>query len=386
MPGTTEVRSSVSARHLTTRPFALALLLLAVVGATAGWKVTEKTVTLSVDGTSRQLSTHAGSVRALLQQAHLTVGPHDVLAPGPGSHLADGGQVVLRRGRQLTLVVDGVSREVWVTATSVDEALGQIGLRTDGALLSADRSRALPLRGFSLEVRLPKRVTVLDAGRALHVTSTGLQLSDALAALHLVLRPADRIDLPVRTVLTDGLTARVTRIDGRSASTDLPVPFVTTSRPDPTSYVGTSRLGSPGRAGVRHRIFALRYVDHRLVSKRLTSDRVTVPPSPRVVLVGSLAWPLPVVIYQGPVYASTSSSSGGLDFAALANCESGGNPRAVSSGGDYRGLYQFSFGTWQGVGGSGDPIDASPAEQTNRAQILYGRGGRSAWPTCGSYL
>ncbi len=68
---------------------------------------------------------------------------------------------------------------------------------------------------------------------------------------------------------------------------------------------------------------------------------------------------------------------------AIAACESGGNPRAVSAGGTYRGLYQFDYGTWASVGGSGDPAAASPAEQTYRAALLYARSGPSPWPVCG---
>ena len=38
------------------------------------------------------------------------------------------------------------------------------------------------------------------------------------------------------------------------------------------------------------------------------------------------------------------------------------------------------------VGGSGNPADASAAEQTNRAQILYNRSGAGQWPHCGPRL
>ena len=372
----------MNARRLT-RPVALGVLLLAIVGGTTGWKLSEKTVTVSVDGVSRQLSTHAGSVRGLVQQAHLRVGPHDVLAPALGTPLADGATVVVRRGRQLTLVVDGVSRAVWVTARSVDEALGQIGLRTDGALLSADRSRAIPLRGFSLDVRTPKAVTVVDAGRVLHVTSTGLQLADALTALHLRLRPSDRIDLPPTTDLRNGLTARITRVAARQAAADVSVHFLTVRRPDAALYRGVVRVLAAGHVGSRHRSFALRFVNGHYVGSRLVSDVVTVRPQTRLVVYGTRARPQPRPVVHRAV---VSSSSGGLNWGALAQCESGGNPRAVSGSGTYRGLYQFSFSTWHGVGGSGDPIDASSSEQTYRAQVLYRSSGRGAWPVCGRYL
>ena len=77
---------------------------------------------------------------------------------------------------------------------------------------------------------------------------------------------------------------------------------------------------------------------------------------------------------------------GGVTMAtldAIADCESGGDPTAVSSDGTYRGLYQFDFGTWESVGGEGDPAAASAAEQSYRAALLYSRSGSSPWPVCG---
>ena len=68
---------------------------------------------------------------------------------------------------------------------------------------------------------------------------------------------------------------------------------------------------------------------------------------------------------------------------SIAACESGGNPQAVSAGGQYRGKYQFSPATWQAVGGSGDPAAAPEAEQDRRAAMLYAQSGAGQWPVCG---
>lgn len=67
---------------------------------------------------------------------------------------------------------------------------------------------------------------------------------------------------------------------------------------------------------------------------------------------------------------------------AIAACESGGNPAAVNPAG-YYGKYQFDLGTWQSVGGSGNPAEAPEAEQDYRAGLLYQRAGSSPWPVCG---
>jgi LysM repeat protein len=88
--------------------------------------------------------------------------------------------------------------------------------------------------------------------------------------------------------------------------------------------------------------------------------------------------------------AERPSSSGSVSMSAawrkVANCESSGNPRAVSPNGKYLGLFQFDMQTWRSVGGSGSPAKASAAEQLLRAKKLYAQRGNSPWPVCGRFL
>lgn len=81
-----------------------------------------------------------------------------------------------------------------------------------------------------------------------------------------------------------------------------------------------------------------------------------------------------------------SSLPAGVSMTTLESigaCESGSDPTAVSSDGSYRGKYQFDFGTWEAVGGSGDPAAAPESEQDYRAALLYSQSGSSPWPVCG---
>jgi soluble lytic murein transglycosylase-like protein len=83
------------------------------------------------------------------------------------------------------------------------------------------------------------------------------------------------------------------------------------------------------------------------------------------------------------LYATLPGGVSRATLDAIGACESGGDPTAVSSDGTYRGKYQFDYGTWESVGGSGDPAAASEAEQDYRAALLYSRSGSSPWPVCG---
>jgi hypothetical protein len=82
--------------------------------------------------------------------------------------------------------------------------------------------------------------------------------------------------------------------------------------------------------------------------------------------------------------AAAAPSTASPALQAIAACESGGNPAAIGGGGQFRGKYQFDYGTWQSVGGSGDPAAAPEAEQDKRAAILMARSGTTPWPVCGN--
>lgn len=93
-----------------------------------------------------------------------------------------------------------------------------------------------------------------------------------------------------------------------------------------------------------------------------------------------------VKTYKAPALKKTSSFINyNLNWAGLAQCESGGNA-SINTGNGFYGLYQFDLQTWYAVGGKGLPSNASAAEQTKRAQILYNQRGAQPWPVCGARL
>ena len=70
------------------------------------------------------------------------------------------------------------------------------------------------------------------------------------------------------------------------------------------------------------------------------------------------------------LFASLPGGVSQVTLDAIGACESGSDPTAVSSDGTYRGKYQFDYGTWESVGGTGDPAAASEPEQDYRAALL----------------
>jgi hypothetical protein len=82
--------------------------------------------------------------------------------------------------------------------------------------------------------------------------------------------------------------------------------------------------------------------------------------------------------------AVSPGSSGGIWY-SLAQCESGGN-WAINTGNGFYGGLQFTLSSWQAVGGSGYPHQASAGEQISRGQALQAIQGWGAWPACAAKL
>lgn len=90
--------------------------------------------------------------------------------------------------------------------------------------------------------------------------------------------------------------------------------------------------------------------------------------------------------YQRPQpQAAAPAVTGGSIWDQLAQCEAGGN-WAINTGNGYYGGLQFSLSSWQAVGGSGLPSNASREEQIMRGEMLKARQGWGAWPACSAKL
>jgi hypothetical protein len=81
-------------------------------------------------------------------------------------------------------------------------------------------------------------------------------------------------------------------------------------------------------------------------------------------------------------FAGTAAASSGVDWDAIAQCESGGN-WGISTGNGFYGGLQFTLSTWHSNGGVGNPANASRERQIAVAERVLVSQGIGAWPVCG---
>lgn len=95
--------------------------------------------------------------------------------------------------RSVTVTVDGQTRQVSTTARTVDGALAAMGLRGDGARLSVSRSMAIGRNGLSLSVVTPKQVSVVADGRTVEQAAAASTVGEAIVALRIGVGQADQV-------------------------------------------------------------------------------------------------------------------------------------------------------------------------------------------------
>ncbi|MGF1664089.1 MAG: ubiquitin-like domain-containing protein, partial [Kineosporiaceae bacterium] len=372
-----------SRRGLVVRAAAAASALAVVLATLATVALLDRTVTVDVDGRTQQVSFLGSEVSDALAEAGVEVGERDFVSPAVGESVADGGTVTVRYGRPFTVAVDGEERTYWTTGLTVEEAIAALGLRFEGAALSVSRSAPIGRQGLTVAVTTPKDVVVVTAGGEQAVTTTGRTVADVLAEAGITADGDDRVEPAADTVVTAGLRITYRAVDVTTVEEAVEVPAPVREVDSADLVEGETEVQEEGRAGSETVTWTVTTVDGVEESRVEKARAVTSEPVERVVLIGTKPRP-------APASGGTSPNVGGdvdsLNWAALAQCESGGNPSIVSSNGLYHGLYQFDAGTWQSVGGSGVASDAPADEQTYRAKLLYQQRGDAPWPSCGSRL
>ncbi|GGB82313.1 transglycosylase [Knoellia flava TL1] len=362
---------------------------LTVAAGSFGVAHLDKAVALSVDGTSSSLHVFGSTVGDALDKKGIELGEHDEVTPSLGTPIEDGDKISVRYGRKLTVTVDGVAKEYWTTATTVDAALRDLGIRAGAnATLSASRSQPIGRQGLSLTVTTPKAFTVTLAKKtttyATSATTVGEALNEARVAVD-----RDDIVAPGRdALLTRGLAIAVTKVDVKAAARSEAVAFGTVTKRDASLYEGQKKVLTAGKPGARTLNLRLTYLDGVLKGTKVLSSKVTRQPVSQVVAVGTKEKPAPAPSSTTTTTRDAGNTSGaGINLAnaamwdRIAQCESGGN-WSINTGNGYYGGLQFDIRTWLGAGG-GDFASradlASRAEQITVANRVYADRGLQPW-------
>ncbi len=207
----------------------LAVTIL-VSGITLGFILTKKTVTLADGGKETAVKTRAGSVRELLADKNVQLGPHDRVVPDSSAKITDGSRVEIKRAHRITLKAGSETVEFYSSADTVGDVLGE------------------------------KKVA-LNTGD--------------------ILKPA------AGEKITGDTEIRVTRVVNKTEVVTAPIPYDVRRVPNPEMSRGISRTVSRGKNGEERQTWSVTYHDGQEVGRNLVDRQVTAEPTDAVVQVGT---------------------------------------------------------------------------------------------------
>jgi uncharacterized protein YabE (DUF348 family) len=355
-------------------------LLRLLVGATllaltfaGGYAVAaHKTVKLTVDGSEMTVATMKSRVIDVVKENGFDVGDRDDLYPAANEQVHQSDSIVLRRSRPLQISLDGEnSRQVWTTASTVDEALAQLKM-TDKAPAAASRGGRVPLAGMSLPVVSAKTVQLNDAGvpRTIHLAAPNV--AGLLEAAGVPLKQNDTVVPPAWSPVVDNMQIQVTRIRIDKVTQRLPLPPNNQQIPDVTMNMSRQVVDDPGMPGTQDVTFAVSTVNGVETGRLPVANVVITPARDGVLRVGAKPGTEVPPVTNGAVWDS------------LSKCEAGGN-WAINTGNGFYGGVQFDQNTWERQGGLRYAPRADLAtreEQIAIAEVTRARQGWGAWPVC----
>ncbi|HEY5882921.1 MAG TPA: ubiquitin-like domain-containing protein [Nakamurella sp.] len=373
-----------------------AALVVALVAGGGVALAAHKDVAVTVDGQVQQVGTFSGSVEGALDAAGVTIGEHDTVAPALDTAISDGSQIVVEHGRLLTLTIDGQTREIWTTASTVEEALAELGQDPSAYQLSADRSREIPLDGLAVSADTLYSATISDgAAAATPLTSAAKTVGDLLAEQGIVLGALDTVSPDATTPLSNGLVVAVTRVAKTTVTEDVEVAQPADQTVEDSSVEeGVSTVTQQGSAGKDSVTFEVTTTNGAESAKTEVSRTAVTPAQATIITVGTQQ------TYTAPAASSSSrsssgssssssssssapasSGSSGINWDGIAQCESTGN-WSINTGNGYYGGLQFDNSTWASGGGTAYAPRAdlaSKEQQIAVAENVAASRGSSPW-------
>ena len=197
-----------------------------------------------------------------------------------------------------------------------------------------------------------------------------------LADAGITLDANDRVLPKASTPVANGMRIVVQRITTKQVTGHETIAFPIEKKYDSSMYQGQTKVLKRGTSGTARVTYEVSYVYGKQAGRTVVDRVVLSRPTAQVEKVGTKQRPEPKL------------AANGLDWDAVAQCESGGNWHINTGNGFYGGL-QFDYGTWLSNGGGAYAKRAdlaTRAEQIAIATKVYDARGSSPWPVCGQYL
>lgn len=352
---------------------------LAVGGVTA--QQLKKDITVDLNGEHISLATFSRDVDGVLRQAGVNVGEKDLVYPAPSETVADNDTVTVRTSKQVSVVIDGVKKDVTTNAITVEELFSQLNdvpAALSSASLNVEKGARIPAEGMSLDVVTPKIISLTTGDKTVFTQIAAATVADVLKERGIDVDTDDVVMPALDTAVSKDMNIKVDKVDSREEK-------ITEKFDEPATYIddaeqleGEETLVTPGTQGERTVTRKIVTVNGVETANEVVNEEIITPGVAATIKRGA----------KKPTTASAAAVASGSVWDQLAQCESGGN-WSINTGNGFTGGLQFVDSTWLGLGGgvyAPQAYLATREQQIAIAEKVLAAQGWGAWPACTAKL
>ncbi|MHC9594355.1 transglycosylase family protein [Corynebacterium diphtheriae] len=352
---------------------------LAVGGVTA--QQLKKDITVDLNGEHISLATFSRDVDGVLKQAGVNVGEKDLVYPAPSETVADNDTVTVRTSKQVSVVIDGVKKDVTTNAITVEELFSQLNdvpAALSSASLNVEKGARIPAEGMSLDVVTPKIISLTTGDKTVFTQIAAATVADVLKERGIDVDTDDVVMPALDTAVSKDMNIKVDKVDSREEK-------ITEKFDEPATYIddaeqleGEETLVTPGTQGERTVTRRIVTVNGAETANEVVNEEIITPGVAATIKRGT----------KKPTTASAAAVASGSVWDQIAQCESGGN-WSINTGNGFTGGLQFVDSTWLGLGGgvyAPQAYLATREQQIAIAEKVLAAQGWGAWPACTAKL
>ena len=258
------------------------LLIVISVAGILYYEGTKKTVSLTADGKTEEITTHAKTVGEVLSENNIEYKEQDYISPSIETKVKDNLKIVWKPAFQVILNIDGQEKKVWTTAKTVGEFLESENIQVkehDDLNVSLDTKIK---QGLGVKLDVAFQVVVNDGGKESTAWSTVTTVDDFLKEQGIELNELDRVEPGLDEMVSKDTTVNIIRVEKVTDVVEEPIDFAVVTKKTEAYYPENRKWSNKGKRKIQ-KTYEVVLENGVEVSKTLVKEEVLEKPTDKIV-------------------------------------------------------------------------------------------------------
>ncbi|MGM0899380.1 MAG: ubiquitin-like domain-containing protein [Bacillota bacterium] len=263
------------------------VLLFAAVLAFAIFEGTKNTVTITANGETEEIRTHAETVGDVLDEQAIEVGKDDFLSHSADTKIEGDAAIEWDEAEQYAVTVDGETRSAWTTENTVSAILEKAEIEVTKHDKVSPALDETVNKDTVIDVEKAYEVTIVDGGKDKKVWSTSTTVADFLKQHSIELSKLDRVEQDMDELVLPNSKVEVVRVEKVTDVVEDAVKYAVETRKDSSLLKGSEKLVQKGQNGLVKKTYEVVKENGKEVKRELKKEKVVKEPKQQILAVGT---------------------------------------------------------------------------------------------------